>query len=61
MSKSPLIMRGVRPMMIDGSWRSLAGRVGFVWDLSESLNVLWQVLSNGRGICVAVYIHANHS
>lgn len=55
-SKSLLIMKGVRPMTIDGSWRSLAGRVGFVWGLSEFLNVLWKVLSNGRGICVAVYI-----
>ena len=51
-----MIMRGVMPMKIDGLWRSLAGRVDFVWDLSESLNVLWKVLSNGRGICVAVYI-----
>jgi len=43
-------------MTIDGFWRSLAGRVDFVWDLSESLSVLWQALANGRGICVAVYI-----
>jgi hypothetical protein len=49
-------MRGGRLMMIDGLWRSLAERVDFVLDLSESLNVLWQVLSNERGICVAVYI-----